>query len=326
MKLNINTKPLTDGNAGRGVGQYTRMLIEAIGTYTNIGLVESSSEADVVHYPFFDLFFLTLPLSKPIPTVVTIHDVIPLLYPKQYPKGVRGAIKQLIQISSLGGVKRIVTDSNCSTNDVVKYLNQPKEKVETVYLAPDPEYSPATKNEIDTVRNKFGLNKPYFLYVGDINYNKNLPMLFEVFSEHNDQCDLVLVSKTLSRDNPAAKSHWDKIDELGIEKRIKILSNISIEEMKAIYSGAFWYVQPSLYEGFGLPVLEAQACGCPVISTSGGSLKEICGNSCLDFNLFKSAAEVDRRQFIQQGFLNVERFPWIKTAKQMEAIYEKVAE
>ena len=72
-------------------------LIEAVKKYTDIELVDTESQAEVVHYPFFDLFFLTLPFSKPKPTVVTIHDVIPLLYPEQYPKGLRGAIKQTIQ-------------------------------------------------------------------------------------------------------------------------------------------------------------------------------------------------------------------------------------
>jgi glycosyltransferase involved in cell wall biosynthesis len=324
MKLKINTKPLTDGNAGRGVGQYTRMLISALKAYSEITLVDSEAEADLVHYPFFDLFFLTLPISKPKPTVVTIHDVIPLLFPKQYPKGLRGVIKQAIQTISLGGVRKIVTDSDCSTTDVIDYLKQPKRKVNTVYLAPDPAYAPASKVEIERVKAKYSFIQPYFLYVGDINYNKNLPELFRVYSELNYQCDLVLVSNTLKRTNPAAHSLWKLIDELGIENRLKILGDVPIDEMRAIYSGAFWYVQPSLYEGFGLPVLEAQACECPVISTKGGSLREICNNSCLEFNLMKSSPDMDRQQFIQLGKLNVQRFSWEKTVRSMENVYEKI--
>jgi glycosyltransferase involved in cell wall biosynthesis len=324
MKLFIDSKPLKNANAGRGVGHYTRMLIEAIRTHTNIELVDSWERADVVHYPFFDLFFLTLPFSKPKPTVVTVHDVIPLLYPNHYPKGLRGAAKQFIQTMSLSGAHRIVTDSDCSTADVIRYLKQPKEKVETVYLAPDPGYSPASKSDIEAVKNKYGLDKPYFLYVGDINYNKNLPELLEHFSKLSDEYLLVMVSKPLKRDNPAADFLWKEIDQRNLESRMRILSDVPIEAMRAIYGGSFWYVQPSLYEGFGLPVLEAQACGCPVISTSGGSLKEIAGVSCLDFDLIKSAIEVDRNQFIQLGFQNVDRFSWVKTAKKMEAIYERI--
>jgi len=324
MKIFIDQRPLTDGNAGRGVGQYTRLLVEAIRKYTSIELVDSQEKAEVVHYPFFDLFFLTLPLRKPKPTLVTIHDVIPLLYPEQYPKGFRGTIKQAVQTVSLSGVEKIITDSDCSTKDVVKFLSQPKDKVETVYLAPDPKYSPATKAQIELMKNKYELNKPYFLYVGDINYNKNLPELFEAFAALSSDYLIVLVSRTLRRDNPVAASLWQQIDKLGIENRLRVLNSVDNQEMNPIYSGAFWYVQPSLYEGFGLPVLEAQACECPVISTSGGSLKEICGDSCLDFNLLKSSLNVDRQQFIQLGIANVKRFSWEKTVDKMKAVYEEM--
>jgi len=327
MKLHINTKPLTDGNAGRGVGQYTRMLVESLKQYTDISLVNTQAEADVVHYPFFDLFFLTLPFRKPRPTIVTVHDVIPLLYPKQYPRGVRGMAKQLAQTTSLGGAQKIVTDSDTSTGDVIKFLHQPKEKVETVYLAPDPRYQQSTKEEVDLVRGKYSLDKPYFLYVGDINYNKNLPRLLRSFSELSTHDSLlVLVSRNLRRDNPAADFLWKEIDRLNLESRLRILTDVPVDalaEMKGLYGGAFWYIQPSLYEGFGLPVLEAQACGCPVISTHGGSLKEIAGTSCLEFDLFTSSPEVDRRQFIDKGFENVKRFSWEKTVRQMNDLYER---
>jgi glycosyltransferase involved in cell wall biosynthesis len=327
MKLNINTAPLTNANAGRGVGQYTRMLIESIRNHTNIDLVDLQEQADVVHYPFFDLFFLTLPLSKPKPTVVTVHDVIPLLYPQAYPRGLRGSLKLSLQALSLQGAKKIVTDSDCSTSDVVHFLRQPKGKVQTVYLAPHPGYSPASKTDIETVKNIYGLDKPYFLYVGDINYNKNLPELLKNFAQLNGDFLLTIVSQPLTRSNPAAGFLWKEIDALGIEGRLRILNDVPIEpldNMRALYSGAFWYVQPSLYEGFGLPVLEAQACGCPVISTPGGSLKEICSNSCFNFELISSAPEVDRNQFIQLGYNNIKRFSWKKTAAKMKALYETI--
>lgn len=325
MKIFIDTRPLKDGNAGRGVGQYTRLLVEAIKKYTNIVLVDSQKEAEVVHYPFFDLFFLTLPLSKPKPTMVTIHDVIPLLYPKQYPKGLRGVIKQAVQAVSLRNVNRIVTDSNCSTKDVIEYLNQPESKVETVYLAADPKYQPASNIQVDEVKTKYSLNLPYFLYVGDINYNKNLPGLFKSFAQIPANCLLVLVSRTLRRDNPAATSLWQLIDNLGIEKKLRILNNVDNNEMCPLYSGAFWYVQPSLYEGFGLPILEAQACECPVISTTGGSLKEICADSCLNYDLLLKSTDIDRDPFIEKGRHNQRRFSWEKTVNNMKEVYETVA-
>jgi glycosyltransferase involved in cell wall biosynthesis len=329
MKLYIDTKPMRNANAGRGVGQYTRMLIDAIKKYTDISIVDTIQAADVVHYPFFDLFFLTLPIFKSKPTVVTIHDVIPLRYPQQYPKGVRGLIKQYIQTFALGNTRAIVTDSDCSTDDVVQLLGQPKEKVKTVYLAPDPRFTPASRELVENVKNKYALSAPYFLYVGDINYNKNLPALLTTFSELPKNYLLVLVSNALRRDNPAATFLWHIIDSLGIEPRLRVLTNVvndPLNELCGLYSGAFWYIQPSLYEGFGLPVLEAQACGCPVLSTEGGSLKEITYHSCMNFDSFKQLPlEALRSKYINLGIKNRNRFNWENTANLMKEVYEKIA-
>lgn len=329
MKVFINSEPLKNANAGRGVGQYTRMLIKAIGKYSDIQLVGTVSKADVVHYPFFDIFFLTLPLLKIKPTVVTVHDVIPLLYPNAYPKGIRGAIKQFIQTMSLSGARRIVTDSNTSTADVIKMLKQPKEKVETVYLAADPKFSPASKEEIDSTLHHFGIYQPYLLYVGDINYNKNLPALFEMIAGLEKPMDLVMVSHAMNRANPAAAHLWEIVDTLGIGDRLRVLTDVPYEDltrMRSLYTAAAWYVQPSLYEGFGLPVLEAQACGCPVITSTGGSLAEITSDSCLEFDPHKKTlVESDRTTYIKLGFENIKRFSWKKTAEQMTRIYQQCA-
>ena len=180
MKIAIHSGPLASGHQFRGIGTYTRLLIQAMQKYhpEHSYIVDSSpyqTDADVVHYPFYDLFFLTLPFLKTKPTIVTIHDVIPLLYPQAYPPGIRGLIKAALQRLSLESVTRIVTDSDQSSRDVVTYLRQPQTKVSTIYLAADEAYSPASLNEIDAVLHRYGLYQPYCLYVGDINYNKNPP-------------------------------------------------------------------------------------------------------------------------------------------------------
>ncbi len=340
MKIYINTSPLTSGHAGRGIGQYTRLLVQAIKQYTDITLVESEHIADVTHHPFFDLFFLTLPFIKSTPTLVTIHDVIPLVYPEAYPPGLRGTAKLWIQKNNLASVQHVVTDSDCSTKDVVHYLSQQPRKVSTVYLAADPTFAPASKQSIDKVMQMYHLTSPYFLYVGDINYNKNLPGLLKAFSTIQDRALLVIVSKTLRRNNPAAAALFSLIDVLGIEDRLRILNNVPnqpTDEMSALYSGAHFYIQPSLYEGFGLPVLEAQACEIPVISSSGGSLLEICGDSTWTFNpqnqsefedvLSKSlsVSAQERTKIVEKGNSNHQRFDWQKTAKAMMELYQQCA-
>lgn len=343
MKIAINGSPLSSGHQYRGIGTYARLLISALQEYypehTYIISHQSDvSDADVLHYPFFDLFFLTLPLVKSIPTIVTVHDVIPLIFPQAYPAGVRGTVKFWIQKASLSSVRHIVTDSNCSTNDVAHCLSQPKEKVTTVYLAADSTYAPASKQRIDEIKQIYRLTSPYFLYVGDINFNKNLPGLFQAFHKVKDEALLVIVSRTLRRDNPAAASLFSIIDELNLNDRMRILNDVPnqpTDHMRELYSGAHCYIQPSFYEGFGLPVLEAQACETPVISSTGGSLMEVCQDSTLLFEPHEIQALIthmlhslewsadDRRRLIDRGISNSHRFTWQKTAKAMIEIYSQ---
>jgi len=331
VKIAIDTSPLDSLHAGRGIGTYTRLLIDSLKKYdvTNSYTTHvAEPDINVIHYPFFDLFFRTLPLIKQRPTVVTIHDVIPLVFSEAYPPGLRGLAKLLLQRLSLINACHIVTDSDCSTKDVMHYLQQSPKKVSTVYLAADEQFEPATKSEIQKTKNMFALKKPYFLYVGDINYNKNLPGLFEAFSKYVDDYDLVLVSTALKRDNPAAASLFNTIDRLHLDSSLKILSvpTGDMNAMKSLYSGCCWYIQPSFYEGFGLPVLEAQACGAPVISSLGGSLEEIVGNSAVRFDEgagISYALGSDRDVFIEKSFHNCRRFSWEKTAQAMVEIYKQ---
>ena len=117
MKVAIDTSPLKNTNQYRGVGAYTDLLVKSFRLLKIPGfffhLVEEKKfpqDCDLIHYPFFDLFFLTLPLKKEKPTVVTIHDVIPLIFPEHYPAGIRGSLKFRTQKFSLKGVKAVITD------------------------------------------------------------------------------------------------------------------------------------------------------------------------------------------------------------------------
>ena len=135
MKVAIDVSPLKNANRYRGVGIYTQQLVKSLQSLNisnfSCQLIEDKTmvkDSDLIHYPFFDLFFLTLPLKKEKPTVVTIHDVIPLVFSEHYPVGLRGAFKFQIQKNSLKNVRAVITDSENSKKDIFKYLNYPKEK------------------------------------------------------------------------------------------------------------------------------------------------------------------------------------------------------
>src|SRR3989304_7942695 len=116
MKVVINVSPLKNAHKTRGIGYYTNHLIEALREDPTIELQEFTNlsqitNVDVIHYPWFDLFFHTLPIKRQYPTVVTIHDVIPLVFPHHYPKGIRGKINFMLQKIALKSCKFIITDS-----------------------------------------------------------------------------------------------------------------------------------------------------------------------------------------------------------------------
>jgi glycosyltransferase involved in cell wall biosynthesis len=181
------------------------------------------------------------------------------------------------------------------------------------------------------------LIQPYFLYVGDINYNKNIPGLLHAFSQLESPHELVLVTRAMKTDVPEASSIRQLIQELDLAKQVKILANVeSNEDLSGLYSGADCYVQPSFYEGFGLPVLDAMQCKTPVVSSNGGSLQEVVGDAGVVFDpmdersfvhALKTAASMSQKEkglWIEKGLDNVRRFSWQKTAAESIAMYEKV--
>jgi glycosyltransferase involved in cell wall biosynthesis len=343
MRVVIDTSPLKSAHKHRGIGSYTRSLVEALhrvdpeNEYILTGK-PTQADADLVHYPYFDFFFLSLPLIKSKPTVVTIHDTIPLIYPNEYPRGVRGQIKFLIQKRSLKSVREVITDSEQSRQDIVKYFHEPAERVHRIYLAADEQYRPLEKPKVDKVLEKYALRKPYFLYVGDINYNKNILGLIKAFSGLPPENRLVLISRALKDNIPQAREIHRLIEEKGLTGRVISLTKVTLDpktDMTAIYQGAEWYIQPSFYEGFGLPVLEAIACGTPVIMSTGGALPEITPPGMITFNphsveaiteAMTKAGNISRdrkQQLINKAQQFARQFTWEKTAQQTIAVYRQ---
>mgnify|MGYP001558649206 FL=1 len=226
MKIFVDTSPLQTGHAVRGVGFYTKELTKALGTNKKVALVESENKADVVHYPFFDLFFLTLPSKKKKPVVVTVHDVIPLLYPKEYKPGIRGKAKFLIQKNRLKKVDAIITDSETSRKDIVRLLDIPKEKVFVTYLAPADRFRPITNHQsLIITRKEYNLPESFVLYVGDVNYNKNVQGLLRAFSLITNHpsliTNLVLVGKAFTTDSSELREIIHLIKQLKIEDKVR---------------------------------------------------------------------------------------------------------
>ncbi|MBU1327480.1 glycosyltransferase family 4 protein [Patescibacteria group bacterium] len=351
MKIAIDISPLKSGHGQRGVGKYTKSLIEALEKYekrnTYILFTRGQNipkNADLVHYPYFDPFFLTLPFRKTKPTLVTVHDVIPLVFPDKFPAGLRGNLKWQAQKVSLKGAARIITDSNSSKRDIVRITGVNGKRIDVVYLAPPAAYK-LIKDKIilRKVRRKYKIPESFIIYTGDVNWNKNISGLLHAFSrlstfDFRISTNLVLVgSSFLNLSLAEAREINTLIDNLRLNNRIIRPGYVSEDDLVCLYSQALCLVQPSHYEGFGLPVLEAMACGCPSVVANNSSLSEIAGPSILvDANDVQSIAmgmekvismsDTERLNMVRLGIEWSSLFTWKKVAESTATSYESVLE
>jgi glycosyltransferase involved in cell wall biosynthesis len=335
-----------EDSAGRGVGFYRNNLVSALGELDGVEVVVENS--DLVHYTFFDLFYHTLPNSSDVPTVVTIHDLTPLVLPEYYPMGIRAKLNFDRQKMALKNVSAIITDSNNSKKDIVDILKIKPEKVFVTYLAVDNAYSktPTDKTLIE-VREKYHLPKKFILYVGGINANKNLVRLAKAAIKLN--VHLVFVGSEfvkypvetfslkkllgIQKVHPEIKQ-FEKLQQLAAGNPLfHFLGFVSAGELNTIYHLASLYCQPSLYEGFGLPLLEAMTAECPIISSNSGSLPEIYPEGTINFDpedqseiesALKKGLNLnkkDRENLIKAGKEKASGFSWKKTAQETYNIY-----
>lgn len=354
LRVAINVLPLKTGHRFRGIGYYTKNLFETFKKDTSLIIrefenVSELKDTDVVHYPWFDLFFHTLPLRHRFPTVVTIHDVIPLVFPKYYPKGLRGKVNFIVQRFALQDCKFIITDSKVSKKDIVTHLKIGNEKIVVIPLAHDPKFKVLKDAQLIRTKRKYRLPDEFLLYVGDAYWSKNLPFLIEGFRQlttipNLDEVKLILVGGVFLKnveniDHPELESLKivnRLIKQHGLEDKVLKPGSVEAEELVAFYNLATLYVQPSLYEGFGLPILEAFASGTPVVSSSRGSLPEVGGEACLYFdpenlNQFKSEVlEILQNRSLQDklsklGLKQAVKFSWDKVAQETKRVYLKAA-
>lgn len=340
MKVAIDTYPLKSGHKFRGIGQNTQNLISSLSTYHPeiTILIDNAQAADIIHYTYFDLFFHTLPIRKPKPSIVTIHDVIPLLYPKEFPVGLRGKVNFFLQRLALKNVKAFITVSEHSRHDAIRYLHIQENLIHVRYLAPQSKFRELTPQETAGVKEKLQLPDKFILYVGDINYNKNVPGLIRAFNQIQSNADLVLVGKAFeSKGIKEIDAIHQAIAEGSKREKIHILGFVSDNDIVALYNLATVYVQPSFYEGFGYPVIEAFACGTPVISSDRASLKEIIGEAAYIINpddLQNMASSIDTvlaNQQLQQklatlGVEQVKQFNQKTYADKTAKVYKDVFE
>lgn len=347
-KIAIDISPLYNGNSIRGVGYYTKNLIEALQSeiknnpeFKNwqIDLVTNpnnlkSTKYDLIHYPFFDLFNLTLPNKNTIPTIVTVHDLIPRQFKKYFPVGLKGEIKWLIQKNNLKKVNCIITISHYSKYIIKDIVGYPEEKIFPIYLGANKNFKPFSNiDKLEEIRKKYNLPKKFILYIGDINWNKNVPLLAKACLELN--YPLVIGGTAATKkviDHP-----WTKDIQFiqSISSQLILTGFIPDEDLPYIYNLATLYCQPSFAEGFGLPVVEAMKSGCPVVYSNKTSLPEIMDSNGEPFDPYSFDSlkktlkklwtnELLRKKYSKLGLKRSKFFDWKYTALQTLAVYKLV--
>lgn len=332
-KIYIDDFPLNSGHAIRGMGMYTRNLISNINSLLKDSNEFKLSKTDynLIHYPYFDLFFNTLKIDMSVKNVVTVPDVIPLLYPKHYPPGLKGKVRFLMQKKELKKADAIITISETSKKDIVRFLDIDPEKIYVTYLAPNFKFTKLKSSKVK-------LPTRFVLYIGDVNYNKNILTLVKACKLA--KLKLVIVGKqaveaNYDRNHIENASLKELQDKYGNDKDIIRLGFLSNTDLNYVWNKATLYCQPSLYEGFGLPVLEAMQAGVPVLSSRTQALVEVAENAAKFFDP-KSTKDLTQKlkllmgdtkkrdELIKKGKERVKQFSWERAAKETLDVYRRV--
>lgn len=233
----------------------------------------------------------------------------------------------------------IITDSYFSKKEIKKYLDIKEEKLKVVYCGVEHEkyHTHLDVRKVDEVKEKYKIDKPYFLYLGTLEPRKNISLIIDAFYEiakHNKDIILVVAGKT----GWLYEEIFLKVQNYQLEKQVIFTGYIEDEEVPYLLHGAISFIFPSLYEGFGLPVLEAMACGTPVITSNGSSLPEVGENAVLYVDISENVAPQKMSALMNEmvtnrvlyaekrnsGIEQAKKFTWSKTAQQFLEIYQTI--
>lgn len=342
MNIGIDTSNLKNESSFRGIGSYTRLLINELvkndkqNTYQTADILDKKVDLQII--PFFFPYQMSLPLIKKTKTIIVIHDLIPLKFPDHFPVGIKGRLILGIQQFLLkANSDLIITDSLVSKKDIIELLEFSENKIEVIYPAVDPAFKQINyKVQLEETKKKYNLSDKFILYTGDCNWNKNIHSLIKACKFLN--LELILAGKVFTDKSVDFTHPWNiSIKEVkDIAKsypKVKMIGYVPQEDLINLYNLAYLYIQPSYYEGFGLPVIEAMACGCPVVCSNAGSLIEIADRAAEIFNpknineLIKKISSIneDRRQaLISKGFNQAKKFTPKLFVESYTKVYEKI--
>ena len=288
-------------------------------------------------FPGIDLFHATdhlLPRLSRVKTVFTLHDLIFRLYPETH-KPLNRWFLTLAMPQFLRAANAVIAVSKNTKRDAVRFYNLDEAKFHVVYEGVNERFRPAPAQDVAHVRQVYALPEHFILSLGTIEPRKNLTALLEVYRhllDRGSELRLVVVGKK----GWLYEGFFRRLRELGLEDEVIFPGFVPDEDLPAFYTAADLFVLPSLYEGFGLPVLEAMACGAPVVTSNASSLPEVAGEAgiLVDPNDVRDlvrgieqvlADEGKRKEMQVKGLQQAARFSWDRAARETLLVYHEAA-
>jgi len=288
---------------------------------------------DLFHAPHY-----VLPPLTPCRSVVTIHDCIHLRFPQYLPSRIGYAYARAQMWTATHKAARVITVSEASKRDILRYFRVPESRIDVIYNAIDDRFwREPSPDEIARVRERYRLTAPFVLYAGNIKPHKNLERLIEAFnllrqnSPAQRDVELLIIGDEISKYATLRRA----VHRYKLHKHVRFFGFVPDQTLAALYRLANVFVFPSLYEGFGLPPLEAMASGTPVIASNVSSLPEVVGDAALMIDPYEPGAIADAmRQVLTdsalcadlrtRGLARAREFSWERSVARVREIYEEV--
>jgi glycosyltransferase involved in cell wall biosynthesis len=297
--------------------------------FINYYLSKKNLDLDIIHNPDNSSLFINLKNKK----IVTIYDIMAFKFPKVSDPVTRFRYRILLY-KTLKSSDKIITISNHTKLDLMNYFKIPEDKIKVIYLAANQTYKKLGKNEINEILKKYDLNNPFILYVGGLAPNKNIERLLESYNIiKNKEISQKLILTGVKRHN--STSALKTIKKLNLQNDVIFTGYVPDEDLPGLYNAADLFVYPSLYEGFGLPPLEAMQCGTPVITSNTSSLPEVVGDAGIMINpydvdelankMYEVLTNEDLgNELSKQGIERAKLFSWKKCAEEHLKVYKEV--
>jgi glycosyltransferase involved in cell wall biosynthesis len=294
----------------------------------NVPLALARLRLDLFHAPHY-----VVPALTPCPYVVTIHDCIHLRFPQYLPNRLAPVYARTMMTMAAARARRVLTVSNASKQDILHYLRVPAAKVEVIYNGLDERLAtPPTGDDLARVRERYQLTGPYILYAGNIKPHKNVDRLIEAYSilrrRGFEQVKLLIIGDQISKYPNLRRL----VHRFQLHQHVRFFGFVPDATLGALYRMASAFVFPSLYEGFGLPPLEAMASGVPVITSNVSSLPEVVGDAALLIDPLDAGAIAEAiarvlsddalsAELVRRGHERVRAFSWERSVARIREVY-----